>query len=177
MPLAREEDLPSYRLDKLGQFRGFSLYLANRPGFYERIIALQGSSVVGNLTMGVAPGFVSSSVVEPEFKGKGIGLALYEAALKHYGVLFSSTDLSVGSAMIWKSLVEKYDGSLIVPLIDNFIVKSKVEVKIVGWRQSGKFWWPLVSKQSKPVSLQALLKSTDPDEKASATASYYKVTK
>lgn len=177
LPLMRFEDLETTSNKKLAAYRDFSLQLVKKRGHYDRIVATQSGKVVGNLTMGMTHGFVSSSIVMPEFKGQGLGLALYEAALKVYGHLNSSIDLSVGSSLIWKTLVERHNGCLVVPHIENYVIRSTTDVKVIGWKQGGKFWWPLVSKLGKPVSLQKLLESEDPREKASAMASYYKVNK
>jgi GNAT superfamily N-acetyltransferase len=153
----------------------YTIAFGKRRGFYDKILAIKDNEVVGNITMGVTEGSVSSVIVWPEHKGKGLGLAMYETALKHYGVLRSSTDLSVGSAMLWKLLIEKRGGKLIVPLITNYVVTERVPVDIVSWKKSGNFWWPEVMRSGKKTSLRDILNSKDPAEHTSAGESYYEV--
>jgi hypothetical protein len=175
---------PQHKQTKLGTHYGLQISLFERPAFHDMVIAHNPSDLskqAGVLVLARAPlvgsngasRSVSTVSVNPAFKRKGIGLKLYELSLKHFGALISSSDLSVGSAMLWKTLVEKYEGHLIVPLVKNYQVQSSVNVGITGWSEVSSFWWPKVSVSGKSVSLQKLLTSADPSEQSSARASTY----
>ena len=177
---------PQHKQTLLGSHAGLQISVFERAAFYPMVVAHRPADIyysAGVLVLARAPlvgsngatHSVSTVSVKPEFKGMGVGLALYEHALKHYKSLVSSIDLSVGSAMLWKTLVEKYDGHLIVPMIENYQIHSSVNVGITGWSQVSNFWWPKVSVSGKPVSLQKILSSKDRKEQASARASTYYV--
>lgn len=68
--------------------------------------------LVGVLT--VERSQAGSSCVLSRYIGKGIGLALYEAAFSNLRVLKSSTELSVGSSKLWKYLCEKHKGCVLI---------------------------------------------------------------
>ena len=90
---------------------------------------------------------VMSAGVRPPHQGKGLGFALYEAALGIHGQLDSSSYLSRGSSLAWMRLCHRHHGMLIVG--DH---GAEHQVAICGWVQVKGYWVPQVRMPSGAVT-------------------------
>jgi len=137
------------------------------------IYAFKGEEWVGAIDIQKVNGLLvtMSSGVRPEYVGQGIGLAMYEAALKVHGILHSSADLSKGSSHTWKKLCQKHHGVLMVPVNG----KDQV-VNIIGWREYQGYAYPLVlGDNGKAVPLAKLLSHGSADSIDAAESSFYRI--
>lgn len=118
---------------------------------------------------------VHSSFVMPKHRGKGLGLFLYEVALKKLGQLFSSTDLSKGSSALWRTLVTKYNGVLVLDkhLIDR---PKDIELKVQGWQVVKGITYPVFNTVKGKRNLSNLFKLFNRKSSSAAKESYYKIT-
>lgn len=154
------------KLKKIGKRSGaFQVYGGNR-GVY---IIEGANNIVGILTL--RHNNVDKSWINPKFKGRGLGMLLYESALKHFRRLSSSDSLSPGSSVLWKSLCIKYGGYLVVKRSNR-----KIKVSIVGWTEENGFAIPIVSTDTGNKSLKELLRDHGPINRNAASDSYYEVT-
>ena len=79
---------------------------------------------------------VETAAVQPAFVGKGLGTAMYEAALARFRVLASSLCLSKGSSLAWSKLIQKHSGYLSV---------DGAKIKIQGFKAVGGIIYPLIA--------------------------------
>lgn len=99
------------------------------------------------------------SVIATKFQGQGLGRLLYETALKHFGTLASSNDLSKGSSALWRQLVTKYHGTLVLPKAWA-PGKKDLALKIVGWDTNDKITFPVLETADGNMSLRHILDQT-----------------
>ena len=115
-------------------------------------VAFSESKVAGILCLGSNQHSVTVSSVSDKYKGQGIGMRLYQAALIDRKVLRSSTSLSVGSTAAWAYLCKMYKGC---------IVTGKLRVPIAGYKLINGYTIPLVKNLSGDKI--PLMLSTDKD--------------
>jgi hypothetical protein len=111
------------------------------------------------------------------YQGQGLGFALYESAINYFGSLCSSTNLSAGSSVLWRRLVTKYHGVLLVPRSNNYL--KLISVKIVGWEKQVGITYPvlLLSDGSRKNLLQIRKDTSKRMEKGAVASSFYLVSK
>lgn len=97
--------------------------------------------------------YVEYSAVRSSDQGKGLGLFMYEGMLFDLGILRSSASLSKGSSALWKTLVMKYNGVLVIPKKDS-PTKREYQMPVVGWTVEDGITYPMLRTQdNKKVSL------------------------
>jgi hypothetical protein len=117
--------------------------------------------------------YASSSVVDHQFIGLGIGQQMYELAIKKFGAFASSDNLSKGSSALWRRLVDKYHGFYVIPPNVSPSGRS-MQVAIVGWTVDKGITWPIVQTDQGPASIsQILRKETKRIDKLSNSRDWY----
>ena len=102
--------------------------------------------VVGSLSVSNKTGLCAVFLL-PEYRGQGLAIQLYEAALKDLSYLRSDLLLTKGSNLIWAALWRSHGVRLNV---------AGHRVDIVGWEKLANFWWPIVLTDSGRRSLRWL---------------------
>lgn len=123
------------------------------------VLSTKGSAFpVGLLYLKEEPRRVFMAWVSSAHSGKKFGEFLYETALDINGILYSSDDLSVGSSILWKQLLDKHGGRYAIP--DALSPTGKeTEVDIVAWETVGKTYWPVfVMPNGEKRSLRKLIR-------------------
>lgn len=115
---------------------------------------------------------VQFSVVDKPFLGRGIGQLMYEAKLKDLGHLASSDDLSKGSSALWRRLVTKYKGQLVIPKY-NSPTKKALKVAVVDWVVKGGITYPVVETPKGRKDLKQLASDWKTEGDEAALAAYY----
>jgi hypothetical protein len=115
---------------------------------------------------------IELSMIAPLFQGKGLGLKLYASSLDYFGVLKSATDLSKASSALWKSLLSKFQGHLMLNLKGKYRPQS-----IVDWELVNGYTFPILDFPEGRMSLRVMLKSEDSVYRNAAQTSFYLIRK
>ncbi len=160
---------------KVSNYRGLSLFEVKQPDIRSYYATSR------NSLFPIAALYVNKDgqrwhsdlvLVMSEYRGIGLGTALYTTAIETLGHLASSNSLSVGSSKLWQFLTKRYKGWFVIPP-DESPTHKEMKVKIVGWKTAGEVYPVFKTQEGLEVSLDTLLKK----DKGAASKGYYLVEK
>ncbi len=162
------------RYRTLETFDDFQIEFCKWGSFSSDFVVTSGGVPVGILRVHPKDKQVVASLILPQHQGKGLGVRLYKAALKVYGVLRSSNDLSAASSALWAVLCKKLNGSFVI--VTN---GKRVSLKPVGYVVGKhKVTYPVFVRDSTHISLEDLLKNQESRSSQEAAAGgYYEIKK
>jgi hypothetical protein len=110
---------------------------------------------------------VETTVVNPAYQGRSIGLAFYEYLIKTLTELSSSSHLSPGASKVWAKLARAYNGVL--------LLHTGERVQIHGFKIHGGYVYPVVLRDGQLVSTGEIPRD-NPKEREALTGFTYLVT-